>query len=214
MNDLFLNPMNSKAQPMEPVTMSEVVDISQYEQVRPYFRAGALAVKERRRVAVGPAFTFLFENRITVLYQVQEMLRVERIVAPKAIEHEVKTYNELLPPAGSLGATLLIEYVDPDLRAEALVKLLGMENHVHLHVGSLPPVKGSFDLRQVDVHKVSAVQYLQFLLADEHRNEWMKAAAAGTVKMSVDHPFYSHESVLTESVTQALGEDLGVSELD
>ena len=125
---------------MEPVKRDEVMDIAQYERIRPDFRGKVLADKERRRVAVGPAFTFLFENRLTVLYQVQEMLRVERIVDEKAIAHEVRTYNELIPPAGGLGATLLLEYTDPAERAVALQQLVGLERHVRLELDGLPPV--------------------------------------------------------------------------
>lgn len=196
---------------MEPVKMSEVADIAQYERVRPGFRAEALAVKERRRVGVGPAFTFLFENRTTVLYQVQEMMRVERIVEPKAIEHEISTYNELLAPEGSLGATLLLEFVDPGVRAVELTRLVGMENHVHMAIGRLPPVTGAFDMRQVDSHKVSSVQYLQFNLTPAHREAWDQAASEGAIRVVVDHPHYGHEAVLSGDVARALGEDLGLA---
>jgi hypothetical protein len=195
-------------QTMEPVTLKEIVDIAQYERIRPDFRARVLAQKEHRRVPVGPVFTFLFENHLTVLYQVQEMLRVERIVDEKAIAHEVSTYNELIPPTGGLGATLLIEYTDPAARAVALAKLVGLEHHVRLELDGLPPVPGAFDLRQMDARKVSSVQYLTFSLTPNHRTRWAELGRAGTIRLVVDHPFYRHAAALTPDMAAALGEDL------
>ena len=194
---------------MEPVKRDEVVDIAQYERIRPDFRGKVLADKERRRVAVGPAFTFLFENHLTVLYQVQEMLRVERIVDEKAIAHEVRTYNELIPPAGGLGATLLLEYTDPAERAVALQQLVSLERHVRLELDGLPPVPGRFDTRQLDARKVSSVQYLQFPLTDAHRARWIELGRAGGIRVVVDLPHYRHSATLSPDAAAALAEDLG-----
>jgi Protein of unknown function (DUF3501) len=192
---------------MEPVQLNEIVDIAQYERIRPEFRGKAMGEKERRRVAVGPVFTFLFENHLTVLYQVQEMLRVERIVDEAAIEHEVRTYNELIPPAGGLGATLLIEYTDPAERAEALKALVGLEHHVSLELDGLPPVPGRFDLRQMGRGKVSSVQYLQFPLGPQHRARWDELGRAGAIRIVVEHPAYRHATALAPQTVAALGED-------
>jgi hypothetical protein len=92
------------------------------------------ALKDRRRVRVGEHLTFLFENRETVRYQIQEMMRIERIVDLPAIRHEVESYNELIPPAGGLSACLLIEYAAAEERDEKLRELLGLEEHVWLVV--------------------------------------------------------------------------------
>jgi Protein of unknown function (DUF3501) len=195
---------------MEPVRMQEIVDIAQYERIRPDFRGKVMAHKERRRVAVGPAFPFLFESHLTVLYQVQEMMRVERIVDEKAIAHEVRTYNELIPPAGGLGATLLLEYTDPAERAVALQELVGLERHVRLELEGLPAVPGQFDTRQLDARKVSSVQYVQFPLAPEHRARWAELGPRGGIRLAVHHPAYRHAAALTPEVAAALGEDLGL----
>ena len=192
---------------MEPVNLSEVLDIAQYEKARPRFRARVLEIKERRRLGVGPAFTFLFENRITVLYQIQEMLRIERIVEDKAIAHEVETYNELIPKFGGLGATLLIEYTDAEERTLRLAELVGIERHVRLLLGELPPLQGEFDTRQVDSERVSAVQYILFPLEEAHRAAWGELGASGGIRLSIDHPRYRHETVLPPRVVAALGED-------
>ena len=191
-----------------PVKRSEVLDIAQYEKARPEFRKKVLAEKEHRRVLVGEHFTFLFENHLTVLYQVQEMMRIERIVDDAAIQHEIDTYNELIPPAGGLAASLLIEYDDPAQRAVYLPRLLGVERHVWLCVGGLAPIAGSFDTRQLGQDRVSSVQYLTFALPEPHRRQWMELGQAGLVKLKVDHPHYTHEAALTPAQAAALAQDL------
>lgn len=195
-------------QAMEPVKREELLDIAQYERVRADFRNEVLAAKEHRRVTVGSVFTFLFENHLTVLYQVQEMMRVERIVDEQAIDYEVRTYNELIPPPGGLGATLLIEYTDPAERAEALRKLVGIESHVRIEMEGLAPVPGRFDTRQWDDRKVSSVQYVQFPLGPEHRAAWAEQGQAGKIRIVVGHPFYRHATALAPAVAAALAVDL------
>lgn len=192
----------------QPVDRSEVLDIAQYERVRPDFRQRVMAAKDRRRVRVGEDFTFLFENHDTVLYQVQEMLRVERIVDEKAIHHEVETYNELIPPEGNLGATLLIEF-DRSVRDQRLRELPGLQHHVWLEVGDLGRAQGKFDTRQFGEERVSSVQYLQFFFNDEQRRHWRELGAQGRLKLVVDHPAFSHETVLSEDTANALGDDMG-----
>ena len=192
---------------MQPVQFNEIVDIAQYERIRPEFRQGVLRQKEQRRIPLGPNFTFLFENHDTVLYQVQEMMRVERIVEEKAIAHELKTYNELIPPAGGVAATLLIEYIDPAERAVWLKKLVGLENHISLQVGGLPPVPGRFDTRQLDPEKLSSVQYLEFHLEAAHREAWAGAGAESQVKLVCTHPAYQHAQALSNGQLTALAED-------
>ena len=198
---------------MQPVSVTEVLDNKRYDLARAEFRGRVLAEKERRRVPVGPHCTFLFENRLTVLYQVQEMVRIEGITGAAAIRHEVDTYNELIPPAGGLSATLLIEYEDSQTRARELPRLLGIEKHVWLKVGDLPPVAAVFDTRQIGEDRVSSVQYLVFQLAAVHRRLWpgfAAAAASGTspVRLLVDHPHYTWEAALAPDTVAALGEDL------
>lgn len=192
----------------QPVTRGEVLDIAQYEKARPEFRKRVLAEKELRRVAVGDHFTLLFENHLTVLYQVQEMMRIERIVDEAAIQHEIDTYNELIPPPGGLSAALLIEYDDPRERAVHLPRLLGIENHVWLRVGGLPPVGARFDTRQIGEDRVSSVQYITFALPEEHRRQWMELGQAGLIRVRIDHPHYTAEAALTPAQAAALAKDL------
>lgn len=193
---------------MEPVQLSEVLDYTEYERIRPEFRTRVLAEKELRRVAVGPDFTFLFENHLTLLYQVREMVRAEGIVKEDAIAHEVETYNELLPPGKGLAVTLLIEYTDPAERDIQLRRLVGMENHIKLAMEGLPEVKAKFDTRQMNDEKVSAVQYLQFPLEAAHLEAWSGQARSGGIRIVVDHPNYSYDTVLSPQTAEAMERDL------
>lgn len=193
---------------MEPVQLSEVLDYTEYERIRPEFRTRVLAEKELRRVAVGPDFTFLFENHLTLLYQVREMVRAEGIVKEDAIAHEVETYNELLPPGKGLAVTLLIEYTDPAERDIQLRRLVGMENHIKLVMEGLPEVKAKFDTRQMNDEKVSAVQYLQFPLEAAHLEAWSGQARSGGIRIVVDHPNYSYDTVLSPQTAEAMERDL------
>ncbi len=195
---------------MKAVTLSEVKNIADYEAIRPDFRSRVIAEKERRRLTVGAVFTFLFENHLTVLYQVQEMMRTERIVKEEAIQYEIETYNELIPETGSLGATLMIEFTDPEVRAVELVRLVGIENHIKLVVGDLPPIPGRLDDRQMNDKKISSVQYILFRLEDVHRKEWKTVGDAGKIRIEVDHPHYTHQAPLPPTMVGALAEDLGL----
>lgn len=191
-----------------PVNRSEIVDIAQYEKMRPAFRQQVIAEKEQRRVRVGEHFTFLFENHLTVLYQVQEMMRIERIVDDAAIQHEIDTYNELIPPPGGLSVSLLIEYDDPRERAIHLPRLLGIEQHVWLKIGGLAPVPAKFDTRQIGEDRVSSVQYFTFTLPEAHRRQWMELGQAGLIRVAIDHPHYSHEAALSPAQAATLAKDL------
>lgn len=195
---------------MKPVTLSEVKNIADYEAIRTEFRTSVIAEKERRRLTVGAVFTFLFENHLTVLYQVQEMIRTERIVKEEAIQYEIETYNELIPETGSLGATLMIEFIDPEERAVELARLVGIENHIKLVVGDLPPIPGRFDDRQMNDKKISSVQYILFQVDSVHLKEWKAAGGAGKIRIEVDHPYFTHQAPMPSGMVAALAEDLGL----
>jgi hypothetical protein len=183
---------------MRPVSVSEIKDLAEYELERETWRPQVMALKERRRVRVGDHLTFLFENRETVRYQIQEMLRIERIVKPAEVAHEVETYNELIPAAGELSACLLIEYETPEERDVRLRELLGLENHVWL-----ADAKARFDDRQISTDRISAVQYVKFSLTPEQAAQFPSGA-----KLVVDHPHYQAERVLSPSELTELSGDL------
>ena len=154
---------------MRPVERSEIVDLSSYEAIRESVRSKVIAAKQPRRIALGPNMTLLFENRDTVRYQVQEMLRVERITGEREIAHELATYNELVPREGELSATLLIEYPEVDERDRKLRALVGLDvKGLRLRVGR-HAVDATFDSRQVGAERIPSVHYIKFVLPADVR---------------------------------------------
>ncbi|MGO9229168.1 MAG: DUF3501 family protein [Bryobacteraceae bacterium] len=187
---------------MKPIDVSEIKNIAEYELERAELRPRMMALKDRRRVHVGDHLTLLFENRDTVRYQIQEMMRVERMVLPEAIQHEVDTYNELIPNRGDLSACLLIEYESPEERDVRLRELRGLEEHVSIAVAGLPPTRAIFDTRQISTDRLSAVQYIKFALSAEQRACWSSGA-----RIVVDHPNLRVEQPLTVAQLAELSED-------
>jgi len=147
---------------MKPVGRSEIVDYVTYEEIRNQFRAEVMKAKALRRVHVGEYLTFLFENPLTVRYQIQEMMRAERIVREADIRHEIQTYNELLGKDGELGCTLLIEIDNPPLRDEKLREWRDLPEHVYAVLEDGARIPATFDDRQRDQARLSSVQYLKF----------------------------------------------------
>ena len=182
---------------MRPVAREEILDLTAYEKARPGIRESMLAVKAPRRVHLGEALTFLFENRDTMRYQVQEMVRAERMVDEDAIAHELETYNELLGREGELGATLLIEIDDPAERAVKLRDWMGLPGSLYVKTASGRRVKATFDARQVGDERLSSVQYLKF----DTRGEVPVAVGS-------DHPRLVAEVQLSPEQRQALATDL------
>jgi hypothetical protein len=190
---------------MKPVQISEIRPLADYERERDEFRKFVLGIKEPRRVTVGNHLTFLFENRDTVRYQIQEMLRVERISDSAAVAHEVDTYNELVPGRDELTATLLIEFEDSAERAVMLRALVGLEHHIKLEIDGCDPCAAVFDERQMSPDKISSVHYILFPLGKERAAALTSGAAAEVVS---DHPRLSARSALSAVQRAALAEDL------
>ena len=119
---------------MSKVLRSDVVDYVTYEERREVFREQILNLKKNRRIHLGPHLTFLFENKMTMLYQIQEMIRIEKIVKETSIQHEIDTYNNLLGAHGEVSCTLLIEIPDPKERDILLSKWHGLETVSYTHL--------------------------------------------------------------------------------
>jgi len=187
---------------MRKVEASEIKNIAEYEIERESWRPQVLALKDRRRIRVGEHLTFLFENRETVRYQIQEMMRIERIVKPADVEHEIATYNELIPNPGELSASLLIEYEAERERSVKLRELLGLERHLWLEVDGAGRTPAIFDDRQIGTDRLSSVQYVKFRLTDQQMANWNK----GTALIS-DHPAYRAERGFTSAELAELGQD-------
>ena len=176
---------------MRKLTVDDIVDHRAYERERDEFRAAVIAMKKRRRIALGDLVTIVFENTDTMRFQVQEMARAERMLTDEAIAHEVETYNELVPEPGELSGTLFIELTDDAALREWLPKLRDIEFHVYFEVG----VRGNGSRVQAiprDEERLtrdditSTVHYLKFPFDAQQRAE----LASGTARLVVDHPEY------------------------
>jgi len=181
---------------MRAVERSEILDYVTYEEQRSELRLQFMAAKEQRRVQVGDHLTFLFENRDTVRYQVQEMMRTERLVKEADILHELETYNELLGTGGQLGASLLIG-LDPEERDDKLRAWVDMPKHLYLKLEDGSRAAAIYDERQVGDDRLSSVQYLKF-----------DCQGKTPVAIGSDHPEYQAETFLTDEQKAALAADL------
>jgi uncharacterized protein DUF3501 len=148
---------------MKPLTLKDVLPLEEYERERVTFRQRIINLKQWRRISVGDRITLVFENRDTVLFQIQEMVRAERILAPERIREEVESYNEQIPGTGELSATLLIEVTDPATVKEVLDGLKGIDRGatVALRVGTRF-LYGAFEQGRSKEDKISAVHYVRF----------------------------------------------------
>ena len=184
----------------------DLLSLEQYARVRGEFRARAVEHRRRRTVAVGPNTTWCFEDRLTVQYQVQEMIRVERIFEPRGIQDELDVYNPLIPDGTNLKATLLIEFVDPGERAVALARLKGVERRCHLVVGDqVCYAIADEDLERENEAKTSAVHFLRFELGAHMRR---LLAAGAPLRAGIDHPAYAYSVEVVAAARTALLADL------
>lgn len=182
---------------MKPVTRDQVLDYVTYEERREHLRSAVLAQKHVRRVHLADVITLLFENTDTVLYQIQEMIRVERIVKEADVRHEIETYNELLGGQGEIGATLLIEIDDPLERADKLTRWLALPEHVYARMEDGAKVYARFDDRQIGETRLSSVHYVKF-----------DVQGVVPIAIGVDLPDLAAETPLTGETRAALYEDL------
>jgi hypothetical protein len=188
---------------MKPLTPADILDRTAYEQARPDMRRHVMMEKAKRRIQLGPHCTVLFENRDTLAYQVHEMLRAEGSwTRPGALDEELSAYNPLIPGADELSATLMLEYETAEERATELPKFVGLDQHLTLQIGDLPPLAATFDRGQIDERGVSAVQYVKWRLDPSRR---ALLATDGTVlRMAITHPAYKAQAVLGEDTRRAI----------
>jgi len=192
---------------MKPVEAGEILNLYEYERVREARRREIIALKAERRVGVGRYLSFVFENHQTVWFQIQEMLRAERIVDDAKIADEIEIYNTLLPRPGELAATMFIEIGESSLIQPVLDSLLGIDlgEHVRLEVGP-HVVVGQFEAGHSDEErgKLSAVHFVRFALPPAARRAFGEAEVA----LVADHPGDRGRTVLSAAVRRRLSEDL------
>ena len=192
---------------MNHLRRSDLMSLEDYAQHRPVFRQTVMMHKQPRQIALGDHLRLYFEDRLTVQYQIQEMLRVERIFEAAGIEEELSAYNPLIPDGDNWKATMMLEYTDVDERKHALAMLIGVEKNVWVQVGNNARVYAiaDEDLERDTDEKTSSVHFLRFQLTPEMVGE---ATHGAVIKLGVDHQNYSHETVLPEASRKALIADL------
>ncbi len=179
------------------IRRSEILPLEEYERRRDAIRARVMEEKGLRRIHVGPALTFLFENELTMRYQVQEMVRAEHMTRPEDIRREVETYDEILGGPGELGCSLLIEIADAKVRDEKLRAWVALPEHLYVKLEDGRKVRAVYDRRQIGEDRLSSVQYLRF-----------PVAGATPVAVGCDLPAVAAEAALTPEQRRALEADL------
>ncbi len=189
------------------IERESLLSLETYARERNAFRARVIAHKKLRTVRLGEHVALQFEDELLVRYQVQEMLRIERIFEEQGIQHELDTYNPMIPDGGNWKATMFVEYTNPDERREALARLKGVERTVWVQVEGCQRVYAiaDEDLERENEEKTSAVHFLRFEL-DAASREALRGGAA--VSVGVDHPQYSATTRLEPAVRASLVEDL------
>jgi hypothetical protein len=193
------------------LTLDDIADLRAYERERADYRERIIVLKKTRRIGVGPIITLMFENRETMRFQIQEMARAEKILSDEAIQHEVDTYNALIPEPGQLSATLFLELTTKMELLEWLPKMVGVERSVELVIGEgddalvvpcIPEESHEEQLTRPDV--TASVHYIRFELSPTE----IDAFAAGAVALRVNHDQYLESTVLSEATIASLLEDL------
>ena len=193
---------------MNKLQKSDLLSLEEYNSTREVLRKKVLAIKKNRKIQIGNNVTLLFENTDTIRYQIQEMLRIEKIFEADGIEEELATYNPLIPDGTNLKATMMIEFPDETIRKERLAQLVAIERRVWLQVGENERTfaEADEDLERSTEEKTSAVHFLRFELTDL----MVKDLKSGvTLFAGIEHPNYNIRTQEIPTVTSsALAEDL------
>jgi Protein of unknown function (DUF3501) len=193
---------------MPTITRDSIMTLEDYAKARQDFRAKIMTHKKNRKVSLGKNVTLIFEDELTIRYQIQEMLRAEKIFEEKGIIDEIEAYKALIPDGRNWKATMMIEYPDPVVRADKLTKLVGIENKVWAKVENYDPVFAiaDEDLDRTTEKKTSAVHFLRFELNQEMIRALHKGAS---LSMGIDHPVYKEQiKQIDKLVSNSLIDDL------
>lgn len=189
---------------VRPITRRDIKGPALYGPIRDDYRNRVIALKRPRRVLIGDRVSLVFENRHTLTLQIEEMLRAENLTRDDQIEAEIAVYNELMPTPDSLSATLFIELPPDEDPYVALKQLVGLDEHVVLHVGP-HAIRAAFEPGRSTEDKISAVQYTRYPLSAEARAALL---APGTkLAVEIDHPNYRHRVECSEDMRASLAGD-------
>ena len=189
------------------LTRQDLWSLEEYATRRPEYRQQVMQHKKTRQVALGSNATLYFEDRLTIQYQIQEMLRIEKVFESAGIEEELEAYNPLIPDGRNWKATFMIEFEDPEYRAQQLAGMIGIEDLVWVQVEGHDKVWSisNEDLERSNADKTSSVHFMRFELNDDMAAS-LKAGAA--LSMGVEHQAYCHEASIDDDVRQSLINDL------
>jgi len=192
---------------MEKLTRIDLYSLEQYAEARPEFRARVIAHKKNRRIPLGDIAALYFEDRLTMQYQIQEMLRIERIFEAAGIQEELDAYNPLIPDGGNLKATFMVEVADEDERRKVLANLRGIEDEVWLRVDGFDPVfaVADEDLERENADKTSSVHFMRFEFTPEMIAAARNGAAMGA---GITHGAYTRQlEPLPDNIRASLVQD-------
>jgi hypothetical protein len=191
------------------LTRDDLYPLEKYAEMRVDMRAKVMAHKKNRNLPIGPNVTFYFEDRLTIHYQIQEMLRAEKIFDAEGIQEELDTYNPLIPDGTNWKGTMMIEYTDVDERIAALAQLIGIDRQTWVQVEGFDAVLAisNEDLERETEEKTSAVHFMRF----ELEPDMIEAAKKGAkISVGIDHKNYTHSvDPVPENFREALANDLG-----
>ena len=189
---------------MKKIQRNEIKELHEYRKLRDDYRKRIQKIKAPRRLTIGPYLYFLFENKDTMLYQVQEMIFAESLKKEEEILHEIETYNPMITSHEEIKATLLVTFDNPTVRKVKLAELRGLEKEIYLVINKTIEIKAKYDVEQINEEKISAVQFLSFPL-EKHREAFLDSES---VELVTKHPACSYRGLLSTTELEALKEDI------
>jgi len=192
---------------MKPIVLSDLMNIIEYEKVRNDYRSELMDYKKKRRISLGPNITITFENRKTMKFQIQEMMRAERMVHDNQIQEEIDVYNSLLPLVNGLSATLFIEVTDEVQIRPVLSQFIGLTEGkaVYFEIED-EKVYAEFEIGREESNKISSVHYIQFNFNANAKAAFLENPES--VKLIIDYKNYNYSETINEEMHKSWSEDL------
>ena len=192
---------------MKSLASDTLMNIIEYEKVRHTYRQDIIAYKKNRRISLGPNVMLTFENEKTLTFQIQEIMRAERLVHDEQIQEEVDVYNTIMPPENGLSATLFIEVVEKAKIRPVLNKFIGLTDHQTLYLDiNGEKVYAEFEQGREEENKISSVHYIQFLFSNEQKNNFTDSESE--TMLGIDYKDYKYTETVPEGLQRSLCEDL------
>jgi Protein of unknown function (DUF3501) len=191
---------------VRPITRADIKSPKLYAAIRDDYRNRVIAMKQDRRVIIGDLVELVFDNRFTLTLQIEETCRLENLTTDAQIEEEIRASNELMPTENSLAATLFIALPHGADARDVLGKLVGLDEHVVLHIGS-HAIRAAFEPGRSETERISAVQYARFPLSADARTALLTAGTP--ITLEIDHPNYRYRVQCPEALRSSLAADYG-----